>query len=184
MRSTLLQLFTIIAFPALSFGGTISLLPSSPTLPVGGSVSVDVNVAGLSDIYAFQFDVIFNPAVLSAVSVAEGGLFSSVGVFFSPGTIDNTAGAITFIGDSLSGPGPGISTDGMLAQILFNAIGPGSSSVDLSNVLLLDSNLSDITATAISGSVDVTGVPEPSYLPLLLAVGLGFGVCRRWRSIR
>ena len=160
-------LSSLTIFCCGAFASTISVLPSSPTVSIGGSPSVNVNVAGLTDLYAFQFDVVFNPAVLSAVSVTEGSLFSSVGVFFSPGTIDNTAGTITFIGDSLSGPGPGINTNGSLAQILFNAIGTGSSSVALSNIILLDSNLNDITASAVSGSVDVTGVPEPSYLPVL-----------------
>ncbi|MFN0167837.1 MAG: cohesin domain-containing protein [Bryobacteraceae bacterium] len=150
---------------ATTFAGTISIQPSATTLPLGSPLSLDVNVSGISDLYAWQFDIAFNPAVLSANNVTEGALFSSVGVFFSPGTIDNTAGTITFIGDSLSGPGPGISTDGTLAQIVFTAIGPGSSVIDLSNVILLDSNLNDITASAVSGSVTV--VPEPSYLTVL-----------------
>lgn len=185
MRPNLLQFFLIAAVPALSFAGTISLQPSAPSLPLGSSVMVDVNVSGISDLYAFQFDIGFNPGVLSAASVTEGSVFSSVGVFFSPGIIDNAAGTITFIGDSLSGPGPGISIDGTLAQILFNAIGPGSSSIDLSNIILLDSNLNDITAGSVSGSVNVAGVPEPRYLPLLLGVGVGIGfiVCRGRRRI-
>ena len=169
---TLAQVICILTVSCCgASAGTISVLPSSPTVSVGGSPFVNVNVAGLTDLYAFQFDVIFNPAILSVVSITEGSLFSSVGVFFSPGTIDNTAGTITFIGDSLSGPGPGVSLDGALAQILFNAIGPGSSSIDLSNVILLDSNFNDITASAVSGSMNVTSTPEPSSA-MLLSAGL------------
>ena len=169
---TLAQVICILAVSCCgASAGTISLLPSSQTLSVGGSTSINVNVAGLTDLYAFQFDVIFNPAILSAVSITEGSLFSSVGVFFSPGTIDNTAGTITFIGDSLSGPGPGISANGVLAQVLFNAIGPGSSNLALSNVVLLDSGLNDIAATASGATVTVTSTPEPSTTALL-CVGL------------
>src|SRR5258707_577143 len=130
-----LVLFVTLSCFAAS-AGIISVLPSSTVL-LGNQVSVNVNVAGVSDLYAFQFDIAFNSAVLSAVSVAEGGLFSSVGVFFSPGTIDNAAGTITFIGDFLSGPGPGISTSGTLAQIAFTSIGSGSSGIDLANVILV-----------------------------------------------
>jgi general secretion pathway protein D len=183
MRATLLQLIATITFSLVAFGGTISTLPFSPTVSVGGSTSVNVNVAGLTDLYAFQFDVVFNPAVLSALSITEGTLFSSVGVFFSSGTISNTAGTITFIGDSLSGPGPGVSLDGTLAQIVFSALSPGSSSIGLSNVILLDSNLSDIPASVVSGSVDVTGVPEPNSAMLLLGALTLLGLVRhRFRA--
>jgi hypothetical protein len=150
------------------FASTISLLPTTSTVGLGTPVALNVSVAGLSDLYAFQFDITFSPAVLSAAAVTEGSLFSSIGVAFSPGSIDNTAGAITFIGDSLSGPGPGISTDGTLATIMFNSIGAGTSAVDLSNVVLLDSALDNISANSSGATINVTGVPEPSTRPLLV----------------
>ena len=161
----------IIALSCEGYAGTISLLPSSTTTPLGSTVSVNVNVSGLTDLYAFQFDIAFNPAVLSAVSVTEGGLFSSVGVFFTPGTIDNTTGMITFISDSLSGPGPGISTNGTLAQITFTSFAPGLSGINLANVILLDSSLNNIAATTSGTSITVTGTPEPSSV-ILFATGL------------
>ena len=163
--------------------GTISLQPSATTLTLGSPLTVDVSVSGLTDLYAFQFDIGFNPAVFSASSVTEGALFSSIGVFFSPGFIDNTTGTITFIGDSLSGPGPGVSTNGTLATITFNSIGTGSSSVDLANVILLDSNLADIAATASGTTVTVadSSSPEPgSWLLVGGAVVLLFrGAARK-----
>ena len=172
----LLQPFLTIVFPVLSFGSMISVLPFTPTLTVGQTLSVDVNVAGLSDLYAFQFDFFFDPTVLSAVSITEGSLFSSLGVSFDSGTIDNTAGAITFIADSLSGSGPGLSADGTLARFVFQGIGSGTSNLALSNAILLDSNFSDITASARNASVNVTAssVPEPRtfvlVLPFVLAI--------------
>ena len=161
-----------------AFAGTISLQPSATTLALGNPLTVDVNVSGVSDLYAFQFDISFNPAVFTASGVTEGALFSGIGVFFSPGFIDNTAGTITFIGDSLSGPGPGVSTNGTLATITFNSIGTGSSSIDLANIILLDSNLADIAATAAGTTVTVAGSsgPEPgSWLLVGGAVVLLFG---------
>ena len=143
--------------------GTISLQPSATTLTLGSPLTVNVNVSGLTDLYAFQFDISFNPAVFSGSGVTEGALFSSIGVFFSPGFIDNTGGTITFIGDSLSGPGPGVSVGGTLASILFNSIGTGSSSLTLSNIILLDSNFADLAATASGTTVTVadSASPEP-----------------------
>ena len=164
----------VLAFGVFTFAGTISIQPSATTLPLGSLLPLDVNVSGVSDLYAWQFDIAFNPAVLSANNVTEGGLFSSVGVFFSPGSIDNAAGTITFIGDSLSGPGPGISTNGTLAQISFTSIGSGNSGIDLANVILLDSGLNDVAATSSGAEVTVTATPEPGSI-LLLVTGIGVG---------
>jgi general secretion pathway protein D len=127
-----------------------------------------VNVTGITDLYAFQFDISFNPAVLSANTVTDGATFSSIGVFFSPGFIDNVGGTISFIGDSLSGPGPGISTDGTLATITFDTIGNGTSAIDLANVVLLDSGLNNIAASVSGASVTVGSVPEPATFMLLV----------------
>src|SRR4051794_5706731 len=87
---------------------TISIQPTTNSVESGKDVTLAVNVDNVSDLSAFQFDVAFSPVLLSAIQVMEGPLFSSSGVSFSPGFIDNTAGAITFIGDALSGPGPGV----------------------------------------------------------------------------
>jgi hypothetical protein len=173
----------IVTCWSAALAGTISLQPSATTLGLGSPLTVDVNVVGISDLFAYQFDIGFNPAVLSAASVTEGALFSSIGVFFSSGFIDNTGGTIAFIGDTLSGPGPGVSTGGTLATITFNSIGVGSSSVDLANIILLDSNLADIAATA-SGTlatVASTASPEPGSW---LLVGGAFAVLCGWAAKR
>ncbi|MCX6626397.1 MAG: cohesin domain-containing protein [Candidatus Solibacter sp.] len=172
MKRLVQLLCLIVVFSGGVFADNLSLQPSTTTPALGNSVTVDVIITGVSDLYAFQFDIDFNPAVLSATGVVEGSLFGSIGVFFSPGFIDNTAGTITFIGDSLSGPGPGVNIDGILATLTFEAIGVGSSSIDLANILLLDSNLFDIPLDASGTAVTVasSAVPEPGSWVLLGAV--------------
>lgn len=173
MKTKILTSFVLVALPALA---DIFVQPPSTTVSLGSPLVLDINVSGITDLYAFQFDIGFNPAMLAAVSVTEGSLFSSVGVFFSPGVIDNVGGSIVFIADSLSGPGPGISTDGTLAQIQFSSLSLGSSSVDLSNVLLLDSNLAGVSATVSGATANV--VPEPGFWPIVAVLALGFGMRR------
>jgi hypothetical protein len=165
-----------------AFCGTISLEPSGSgsSVPLGSPVEVHVNVSGVSDLFGWQFDIGFNPAVLSVADVNEGGLFGSVGVFFNPGIIDSIAGTISFIADSLTGSGPGISTNGTLAVIRFDSIGSGLSNLSLSNVILLDSSLGDTTVATSGSSVSVLGsgsaVPEPVTFLLGLSGIAAFGL--------
>jgi general secretion pathway protein D len=157
---------------------TISIEPDSRTVQAGQSLTFDVAVDSISDLYAFQFDVGFNPALVSAIGVTEGTLFSSNGVAFSPGFIDNTAGTIAFIGDALSGPGPGINGPGTLATIQFKALTPGTGAVKTTNVVLLDSVLGDIPLTTQEGSIAVeeSSVPEPSSAVIFAGAGTLVGV--------
>ena len=174
MRTFSQILFLLTIYCCGASAGSIFILPSSPTIGLGNAESIDVNVSGLSDLYAFQFDLSFNPSVLAFVSITEGDLFNNVGVSFIPGTIDNTVGTISFIADSLSGPGPGISSNGTLAQIAMTAIGVGSSDINLANVVLLNSGLNDIAAASFGTVISVAGAPEPSSMVLLIT-GLGVG---------
>jgi general secretion pathway protein D len=161
----------------------ISGQPPSSTVSPGQNFTIDVRIDNVTDLYAFQFDLMFNPAVLAALDVMEGAPFNSIGVAFSPGFIDDTIGMISFIADTLSGPGPGVSTDGTLAHISFNAIGLGSSPINLGNIVLLGSSLNDIASTVANGSVNVTSgpseVPEPGAYVLFL-IGLAFLGGIRW----
>lgn len=85
----------------------------------------------------FQIDISFNPAVLEAQSIAEGGYFLSNGISFLPGTVNNSAGTISLLGDSLSGPGPGFTGNTLLATATFTALAPGSTSISPINLVCL-----------------------------------------------
>jgi general secretion pathway protein D len=138
---------------------------------VGETLLVPISVDQGADLYAFQFDLAFDPSILRLESIQEGSLLPSAGpTFFSPGTIDNTSGTAALNADSLVGPIPGASSGGDLADFRFLGIGPGTSPLTLSNVVLLDSALNDISFTTSDGSVVVTPatVPEPGVLWLTM----------------
>jgi hypothetical protein len=175
-----LLLFATIFFTPLPVFGdaTVSIQPPAFSLGVGSSFDVFVGISGVTDLYAFQFDLSFDPAILSAASVSEGPFLPGGGsTLFLPGTIDNSGGTISFTADAFLGPGPGVSGSGTLADISFQALGPGTSLIDLSNVILLDSNLGEIAEfTTTSGSVTV---PEPSTI-LLISMGMvALGMVRK-----
>ena len=53
-------------------GAVVSLQPTSSTISSGDTATVDVDISGVSDLYAYQFDFLFAAATVSASSETEG----------------------------------------------------------------------------------------------------------------
>ena len=154
--------------------GTILVAPATANVGAGQFFEVDVDVNSITDLYAYQFDLSFNPAVLQATSITEGDFLDEGGTtLFFPGTIDNVGGTITENADSLDTAIAVVSGSGTLVEFEFEAIAPGISQNQISNVFLLDSNLEGINADIADGAVTVNIVttPEPSCA-VLVALGV------------
>jgi hypothetical protein len=158
---------------------TIGVSTSTPT-ELGVPLTVSVNITDISDLYAFQFDLAFAPGILFANEVTDGGF---LGIGFFPGFINNTAGTISSVAGSLTGPVPGVGGSGVLSRIAFVPIATGTSPITLSNVILLDSALNDITADVVGATVRIvpTVVPEPATFVLLAFGTLAMSGLSRWR---
>ncbi len=156
---------------------------TAPSASLGDSILLSIDIAGVSDLFAFQFDLGFDPSVVSALSVGEGEFLSSGGsTFFASGSIDNTSGSVASTADALFGALAGVSGGGTLARLELTALTFGTSPLLLSNVLLLDSSLNDIPFELGSGSVAVPSpavVPEPGTLTLLGTGGLALLLGRK-----
>ena len=118
-------LILFFAIVLSSPGAVISVSPSSQSVTLGNQVTLDVAITGAQDVYAFQFDIAFDPAILEALSASQGTLLAGSGGFV-PGTIDNGAGTVGFTIDSLIGPIPGINADGTLGQLLLSTLAAAS----------------------------------------------------------
>ena len=166
----------------------IFLSPSSTTVDVGDTFSVDVNVADIDDLFGFQFDFIFDDSLLNPVGITEGS-FLSQGVggstLFAPGT-DNGAGTIEFTLGFLLGPVPGVSGSGTLATLAFAATGSGTAAFSLGGLILQDSQFAElqdsaeINGASVNINASATPIPEPTSL-LLIGTGLGIIARRRLR---
>lgn len=185
-----LLFFVAICYPLTSSAAILSATPSSSSIEEGSSFSVDISISGVSDLFAFEFDLGFDPSILSATSITEGSFLPSGGpTLWFPGTIDNTSGLIQFTSDSLQGFDPGVSGNGFLAHIDFTALTTGSSNINLFNIILLDSFLSDISVDGTqNANITVTmrsdttpTVSEPSILALFAISLICFGFARSRR---
>ncbi len=169
-----LAIIVILLSSSTAIASMISVQPTVSNQVVDDFFDVSVNINDITDLYAFQFDIGFDPTVLQAVGLTEGPFLANGGAtFFFPGTIDNAAGTISFTADSLLGPDPGVTGSGNLVTLSFQAVGQGTSTISLSNLVFLDSSLSDILLASEEGSVNVSKstVPEPTTI-FLLGLGL------------
>jgi hypothetical protein len=163
-------------------GATISVAPAAAWATPGDPLTLDVDISSITNLYSYQFSIQFDPTVLKATSVTEGGFLPSAGsTLFLPGTM--SSGSISFVGDVLLGSLDSATGSGTLATLHFTMLMKGTSAVTLSDVLMLDSGLSDIEAAIQNGQVGAgpTGVPEPGTSALAAIALAGVLVLRMVR---
>jgi hypothetical protein len=147
---------------------------SMSTQATATGLDLTVSAQDVTDLFAYQFTLNYDPALVAAVTAIEGSFLPSGGAtFFSPGDIDNSAGAVSFVFATLLGPIDGVDGSGDLVTFSFNVLQSGFAPFSLSDVLFLDSAGADI-------AVDVRDaqVPEPVTLALV-ALGLVAALGRR-----
>lgn len=187
-------LLAALAAPAVG-AATLGFTPSISSVTVGDAFSVEVRIADVADLYAFQFDFAFDPAIVRVDAISEGpfladwgnGLSPPAGTFWDPGLVDNVAGSVSFVSNVLLGaiaPGEGATGSGVLASIQFTALASGTGTLTLLNELLVDSILDPIGAQLQGARVVVEApgqVPEPAAA-LLMLCGLAGAAWSRARA--
>jgi hypothetical protein len=172
---------------------TLSLVTATPSLPVGGSLSVDLVIAGLAapgspSLGAFDVDVSFDPARITFVSVT----------FPSPSALAPSGPAGSIQGSGLSGGNevdvnetsfespatlnasqPASFT---LATIQFTAAAAGTTSLAFTQIVLADENGAPLTLSAAPAALGIE-IPEPG-LTGLLAAGVALAAATRRRAAR
>ena len=98
------------------------------------TVTLDIRAENVFDLAGWQFDIAFDPAILEAVDVSEGGFLKTDGgtTFFQSGSIDNASGKITGL-NAARLSGGGVSGTGTLLQVRFKAKSGGETEVALQN---------------------------------------------------
>jgi hypothetical protein len=148
---------------ALAAGNAIvSVSAPADAINPGEQFTINISVEPNNAIAGMQFNLSFNPAIVTVDSIAEGNLLSKGGssTFFSAGEIDNSAGTITGVFGAIINPGQTVATAGTFAVIILHARSAGGSSpLILSNVVIGDVEGNSVPVTLTNGTVIVNRPP-------------------------
>jgi len=159
-----LLLMLLCLTTATSATPKISVYPSSIKASPGENFTIEIRIdPNGAEIYAVQYDLYFNPNILNATSQSQGTFLSKDGATTSVliNKINNTIGKIEY-GETRIDVKKGVKEAGVLSSISFEVIGTGRSGLNLSNVILSDTNATPIEATIESGTVDVSAPATPA----------------------
>jgi len=160
LKSVFLLLMILLSTSLLtelsnSATATVYVYPSSSTVVVGQTFSVDIRISAVSDLYGWEFKLGWNPDLLNVVDVTEGPFLKQGGSTFFTKKVNNTLGYI-LVDCTLLGDVPGVNGEGTLAIVKFYAEKEGTSVLDLYDTKLVNSLEQPITHTANDGSVTVS----------------------------
>ncbi|MFQ5873230.1 MAG: cohesin domain-containing protein, partial [Dehalococcoidia bacterium] len=143
-------------------GPRVLVFPATRLVGLGQAAVVEIRIEDVSDLYAADFHLSFDPILLQAQNVTPGGFLTGyVGV----NKIDNEAGEISYAVTRQS-PDPPVSESGVLATITFMALSEGSSPLTFISALLLDEGGNPIGATTGDGVI-LVGEVYLLYLPIV-----------------
>jgi hypothetical protein len=140
---------------------TVSVTAPTGVNP-GEQFTISIATSPGTAIAGMQFNLAFDPAVVTAVSVAEGNLLSQGGAstYFNPGTINNVAGTINGVAGAITTPGQSVATPGTFATITLTAGAQGgTSALTLSGVVVGDVNGQAVAISVVSGQVIINRAP-------------------------
>jgi len=130
----------------------------------GSTFQIDVNITGVTDLFAWQLNVSWDQSLLNLVKAYGGDFLNSVsppaytsssptpnGLGFVINVTDNVEG-YTAMGESILGGVPGITGDGQLVSLEFLVVGYGSTDIVIETsgdlpTTLLDSSVSQVIIT-------------------------------------
>jgi hypothetical protein len=146
---------------------TITATADKNPTSIGQNFQVSINIAGAENLWGWNINVSWNPAVLNATKVSKGPFLESNGdsAAFPQSTIDNVNGTIRGGPSQVLLTTGSVSGDGVLAKINFTVVGTGSTTINLNNVRLLDPSTSHQEEPFTMGTPLTINIPSASSSP-------------------
>jgi len=169
----------IVSTQAAMADPVLSIVASPNPVTVGSPLGVNINISGAVDVYSYQFTLTFSGSSLSGSTATEGTFLLAGGTtFFGGGTL--SPNTLSSVFDTIIGPGSGVNGSGTLARINFGTLSAGTSTLTLSNVIVLNSSLATLPTTMTGATVSV--VPEPATYAMFGAGLAGLLLAARRRQ--
>ena len=110
---------------------------SQPIIDAGDTFTLEIRAEDIYNLAGWQFDIVYDPAVLEALEVNEGDFLKTGdgATFFQRGAIDNRSGKIKDLSSARLSE-DGVSGTGMLLSVTFTAKAPGHTRLKLDNFQL------------------------------------------------
>jgi len=206
-RVVLMCLALVLAFlpasTALAQGTIVLVNPPSQSVEVNQTVSVDIKVETVTNLYGVDVRLTFDAAKLEAqdsdgntgngVQIAPGNFLDPAQGFLAQNTVNNTTGQVQYV-FALMAPAAAVSGSGTVARITFKGKAAGAATITLNSVTLSNDQAQPIAATLMNGSITVvpagspTATPVPTGTPVVTPVptpttppgGVGFPYCVQW----
>jgi hypothetical protein len=153
---------------AAAGNAVVSVMAPVDALDPGEQFTVSINVEPNNAIAGMQFNLSYDPAVVTINGITEGNLLDQGGAntYFSGGQINNAAGTVTGVFGAIINPGQSVATTGTFAVITMTAgSAGGSSQLTLSNVIIGDIASQPLPVSVINDTIDVADEspnPPPS----------------------
>jgi hypothetical protein len=182
----LIGLLCFLSVTGHAMAYNISLSPAAQTIEIEGvaAATIDLSVGPAEQLFGFNFNLGFDPGILSFNALIFGPDVSDYLTGFTPPS-SGTPGQIAFDG-ALDLFAQEMLTNGVfnLATVSWSGTAPGTSFLDLNGTVLdfnPEANLVPLNAAA---AVTVAPVPEPG-IALLLGLGLAgiVGFIKKSRSL-
>ena len=146
---------------------TILIHEPSSNVNVGDTVTVDIKIESVTDLYGVDVRLSFDPALLEVQDAEPGttGVQIQKGAFPAPECVikneaDNSAGTIWYAVSQMNPTEP-VSGAGVVASITFKGLAEGTSSVDFTYHKLVERDGEPITPTTVySGEITVNPVVD------------------------
>ena len=167
MAVLLVGMVGITGSPVLAADPIVKVNPSSAQIDVGQTVTVYVEVSGISNLFAIEIHMGFDPNVVEVIDADAGTAGVQVGhgdflkvEFVAQNAADNAVGKIDYAVTQM-GSESGKDGNGKLAVITFKGKATGSSNITINQVLASDPSATQVTVTTSNGTVTVGDAPTP-----------------------
>ena len=129
--------------------------------------AVNITVEPAEGVAGVQCELSFNASVLEAINATYGDFFDGYNIFTLNPVIDNANGTIRNFAAAIIEPGKNVSDKGTFATIIFRAINNGFSFLNLSNVIVGNTNASELPVDVVNGSVVIPEIVEKIFITSL-----------------